>query len=179
MLHLSGLSTTLWAEATACAVDLQNRVESKTGPGMTPYEAWFKRKPDLSHLKIFGSDAYLHIPRDERAKFDPKAIRCKFVGYCDTQKGFRLWDPEANKVRVGRDVIFNEQVFGPKKQIVVVMIDSTVDLTQSVSESAATTSSPKSNEPITLVNTKSSSEHGHASQIKQQSNDEDTALDQY
>lgn len=82
---------------------------------MTPYEGWHGKKPDLSHIRIFGSEAYLHVPKDERTKFDSKSVKCNFVGYSDTQKGYRLWNPETKKVKIGRDVIFNECVFGPRK----------------------------------------------------------------
>lgn len=36
-------------------------VMSRTIP-MTMYEAWFKTKPNVDNFKIFGSEAYVHIP---------------------------------------------------------------------------------------------------------------------
>jgi hypothetical protein len=80
MLHSSGLPTELWAEACSCAVYLQNRMAVKGVDGKTPYEVWNGVKPNLSHLRIFGSDVFLLIPRDERGKFDPKPIKCQHVG---------------------------------------------------------------------------------------------------
>lgn len=109
MLHFANKPTELWAEATNCAVYVLNRVAAKGLDGKTPYEIWKGRKPNLSHLRIFGCTAYAHIPHDERAKFDPKAIKCCFVGYCETQKAFRLWDPIKRKLRISRDVVFHEE----------------------------------------------------------------------
>jgi hypothetical protein len=110
MITASNQSSELWAEASNCAVYLRNRVIGKSLPEMTPYEAWFGRKPNLSHLRMFGCPAYMHIPADERSKFSPKARKCVFVGYCETQKGFRLWDSVRRRIFVSRDVIFNEVI---------------------------------------------------------------------
>ncbi len=101
----------MYAEASNCAVYLRNRVIGKSLPEMTPYEAWFgKKKPNLSHLRMFGCSAYMHIIADERTAFCSKARKCVFVGYCETQKGFRLWDSVRRRIFVNRDVIFNVTV---------------------------------------------------------------------
>ena len=110
MLHSSTLPINLLAEASAAAVYLLNRVTCKAVPSMTPYEAWYGKKPNVSHLHVFGCDAYAHIPKDERTKLDRKGVKCKFVGYSETQKAFRLWDPSTGKIKISRDVIFNENI---------------------------------------------------------------------
>ncbi len=51
---------------------------------------------------------YVHIPKDEREKLDSKAKKCVFLGYGDTTKGFRLYDPEKRRVIFSRDVVFHE-----------------------------------------------------------------------
>jgi hypothetical protein len=48
---------------------------------MTPEEKYSGRKPDLSHLKVFGCIAYVHVPDELRIKLDPKAEKCVFIGY--------------------------------------------------------------------------------------------------
>lgn len=78
--------------------------------GKTPNEVWNGVKPNLSNLRIFGSDVFLNIPRDERGKFDPKAIKYQHVEYCETQKGFRALDSVGRKVHISRDVVFHEKV---------------------------------------------------------------------
>jgi len=33
-------------------------------PSKTPYEIWFGKKPNLFHLRIFGTIAHVHIPKE-------------------------------------------------------------------------------------------------------------------
>ena len=80
---------------------------------MTPYQGWHERKPNVSHLRIFGCNAYAHIPKNERSKLDPKGFKCKFVWYSETQKAFRLWDLSSGKIKISRDVMFNENIQVP------------------------------------------------------------------
>ena len=66
-------------------------------------------KPDVSNLRVFGSIAFVHIPKIERQKLDKKSIRCVFIGYSNTQKAYRFWDPVSRKVKISRDALFDEQ----------------------------------------------------------------------
>ena len=70
-----------WAETLSTAVYLSNRSPTKAVQGMTPFEAWTKEKPAVGHLRVFGSDAYAHVPKEERRKLDSKAKKCILVGY--------------------------------------------------------------------------------------------------
>jgi hypothetical protein len=115
LIHAKNVPLELWGEAIACAVYTLNRVSTKTAPN-TPYQNWFGTKPDVSNLRIFGSTAYIHVPKAERRKLDSKSVTCHFVGYCATQKAYRFWDPITRKIRVSRDVIFNEQAFDTPRQ---------------------------------------------------------------
>ena len=36
------------------------------------HERWYGRKPDVSHLRVFGCMAYAHVPDSERGKLDKK-----------------------------------------------------------------------------------------------------------
>ena len=56
---------------------------------MTPEERFIGKKPDVSHLKVFGCIAYVHVPDELRKKLDPKAEKCIFIGYSLEQKGYR------------------------------------------------------------------------------------------
>ena len=114
MLHSSKLGLELWTETTACAVYLLNRVLCSAMETMTPYEGWHGRKSNLTHLRIFRSTAHMHVPKDERSKLDSKSLKCRFIGYSETQKAFRLFDPSSNKVKISRDVIFREESGPPQ-----------------------------------------------------------------
>ena len=58
---------------------------------------------------MFGCDAFAHVSKDERGKLDPKSKKCILLGYGERRKGYRLFDPEKEKVIYSRDVIFNEE----------------------------------------------------------------------
>ena len=81
MLQGKGISNGLWAEAINIAIYLKNRSPTKCLGFKTPFEALFGFKPAVSHLRIFGSKTYAHIPKADRKKLDPKALKCIFVGY--------------------------------------------------------------------------------------------------
>ena len=115
MIAHAGLPDCYWAEAVATAVYLRNCLPTTAlNKKMTPYERWYGRKPDLSHLKVFGCIAYAHIPDVKRTKLDKKAEKLRFVGYSTQSKGYRLLDENTSKVVIRRDVVFNEADFGHK-----------------------------------------------------------------
>ena len=97
-----------WGEALSSVVYLRNRSPTKAVKEMTPYEAWTTKKLSVGHLRVFGRDAYAHIPKDEIGKLDPKAKKCIFVGYGEETKGYRLYDVVRAKIMISRDVVFNE-----------------------------------------------------------------------
>ena len=54
-----------------------------------------RKKPDVSHMRVFGCLAYAHIPEDERRKLDKKAVKLRLVGYVNNAMGIGL-DNEEN-----------------------------------------------------------------------------------
>lgn len=110
MLYESGLPKTLWREAAVTASYLINRSPA-TSTGLTPYEVWHGTQPDLSHLRIFGSKCFTHIPKQLRKKLDAKCQLSYFVGYDAEAKGYRVWNDASGKVNVCRDIMFDEGIF--------------------------------------------------------------------
>jgi hypothetical protein len=92
--------------ATACY--LVNRSPSSTLVEKTLHEACTGKKPSLEHLRVFGCDAYVHVPKKNMSKLDTKAEKCIFIGYKDGVRGYKLWNPETKKVVYNRDVVFRE-----------------------------------------------------------------------
>ena len=109
-LQASGLPRSLWAEAAATTVYVRNRLPTTSVAGMTPYEAWYGKKPSVDHLRPLGCVAHVLIPAIRRNKLDAKSHRCFFVGYSTDSHQYRLYDPEANTVLQSRDVVFDERV---------------------------------------------------------------------
>jgi len=77
---------------------------------MTPEEKFIGKKPDVSHLKVFGYIAYVHVLDEKISKLNPKAEKCIFIGYSLEQKGYRCFNPSTWKLQVSRDVVFDEMV---------------------------------------------------------------------
>jgi hypothetical protein len=109
MLLDANLPHKFWAEAISTAAYLRNRSPTSAVEGTTPHEAWYGRKPRVEHLRVFGSTAYVHIPKDERGKLDSKSRKCILFGYGSVRKGYRVFDPLTQKVSCSRNVKFDEQ----------------------------------------------------------------------
>jgi hypothetical protein len=67
-----------------------------------------KKKTSLQHLRVFGCDAYVHVPKKNRSKLDKRVEKCIFIGYKDSVKGYKLWNPETKKNVYSRNVVFRE-----------------------------------------------------------------------
>ncbi|GLJ29753.1 hypothetical protein SUGI_0587340 [Cryptomeria japonica] len=108
MLSGAGLEQKFWAEAIATACYLINRSPTLSLVDKMPMEAWSGHKPSLRHLRVFGCEAYAHVPKEKRTKLENKAMKCIFIGYSYGVKGYKLWDLVAQKVIHSRSVIFRE-----------------------------------------------------------------------
>ncbi|XP_058784891.1 uncharacterized protein LOC131659762 [Vicia villosa] len=102
MLSGKGLPKELWGEAVSTATYLLNRCPTKKLEKLTPEEAWCEFKPNLSHLHVFGSVAYKHVPGQLRKKLDDKGEEMIFVGYHSTG-GYKLFDARNRKIQISRD----------------------------------------------------------------------------
>ena len=74
MMSLTDLPLSFWGYALETAAFMLNRAPSKSVE-MTPYEAWFSKKPKLSFLKVWGCDAYVK-------KFHPDKLKPKIGEMC-------------------------------------------------------------------------------------------------
>jgi hypothetical protein len=89
LLNEFNLSTCLWGEAIMTAAYLRNIIPT-TGQKHTPYELMYDAKPCADHLRVFGCEAVVHIPKTKRDKLDPTGITGMFVGYADNSKAWRV-----------------------------------------------------------------------------------------
>src|SRR5271154_6302317 len=93
-------------EITDTVVYLKTRSPT-TAVATTPHELWHGVKPNLSHLKILGSTAYVHIPKEKRIKLDIHSHKGIMIGYGGTNQ-YKVWDLTRKDVVVSRDVVFIE-----------------------------------------------------------------------
>jgi hypothetical protein len=104
----AGLAKIFWADVVSMACYLINRSPRVTLRGKVAEEVWTGNEVDYSGLRVFGCPAHVHVPSEERLKLDPKSRQCIFLRYEKGVKGYKLWDPKANKVVISRDVVFDE-----------------------------------------------------------------------
>jgi hypothetical protein len=86
MLNEKNLPNYFWAKATVTIIYIMNQTPTTTIHGMTLEEKFTSKKPNVSHLSVFGCIAYVHVPNEKRSKPDPKAKKCIFIGYSLEQK---------------------------------------------------------------------------------------------
>lgn len=104
----AGLGPNLWAEALLTANYTRNRTPV-SAHGKTPTEVFFGKKPDVGHMRVFGAQAYVHVPKEKRHKLAPVSEKGVFVGYPGGVKGYKVLRERDGKVIVARNVIFDER----------------------------------------------------------------------
>ena len=103
----SKLPPSLWAEAVAYSTYILKRIPSNKSTS-SPFEKWNGQKPNLSHLRIFGSRAFVHVPYVRRTKLQPKCVEGVMVGFWESSKAYRIYIPTQRKVITSLDVIIDE-----------------------------------------------------------------------
>eukprot|EP00253_Pinus_taeda_P029963 PITA_29963 len=86
---------------TACY--LVNRSPSSALEDKTPQEVWTGNNHSLSHLRVFGCDAYVHVPKEKRTTLDSKykrevkdVIKHEFLPKEPDKIEFELKEEESN-----------------------------------------------------------------------------------
>lgn len=92
----------LWGEAVKTAAYLINRMPSRVLGYKTPIESLHGSNSFIVPPKVFGCTCFVHEYRSSAGKLDPRAIKCIFVGYSPTKKGYRCWCPAEKKFFVVR-----------------------------------------------------------------------------
>jgi hypothetical protein len=72
---------------------LVNRSPSSALVEKTLHEIWTGKKPSLEHLKVFGCDDYVHVPKENRSKLDNKVEKRIFIGYKDGMNSYKISNP--------------------------------------------------------------------------------------
>jgi transposase InsO family protein len=99
----------LWGEAINFATYLRARLTSKR-TGTSPYAVLNQIAPDLSKVKVFGCDAYVHHTR-QRGKVDSRSWIGVYVGVDENKNCFRILNPTTLRITFTRDAQFIETSF--------------------------------------------------------------------
>jgi len=119
VLQAKQLPLSFWALAVRHAVWIKNRIiTSALSADLTPYQAYFGRKPNLVALRLFGCKAYAHIPdKQQSGKFSERAIEGVHVGFAEDKKAYMVYNRDKRRLLESRDIEFEEG--GEKERVVV------------------------------------------------------------
>jgi hypothetical protein len=109
MMNESGLAMVFWGEALAALVHVWNRCPTAALDNATPYELWNRRKPDVSHLRVWGCTAYVHVQKDKRPALHPHYGKYVFIGYPDGYKGWKFYNPTTKRTVISERADFDER----------------------------------------------------------------------
>lgn len=144
----------LWAELANTAAYIRNFIPLIRLNGKTPFEIWFGRKPNVSHLRVVGSRAFAHAPH--RLKLDNRAEEFVLVGYESKSHSYRLWNPKTNAIKVSPSVKFIEphmdsRNLTDKQQDVPSISNHSSDSTECIANRTRGKSLNTSNLPLTTI----------------------------
>jgi hypothetical protein len=99
-----------YLDAVQQAVHILNTCRVPRGMTKTPYEEFWKEKPNLSNIVPFFSPGKCHVTREERqgkGKHSSKADIIKYLGCPENFKdSYKVWDPKEHREKVRHDCIF-------------------------------------------------------------------------
>jgi transposase InsO family protein len=113
MMAQANLLISFWGDALLTAAYILNRVPSQS-VSSTPYELWKGQKPNLEHLRPWGSAGFVHSTAHKYGKLGPRARKHIFIRYSDSSKGYVMYGEHSNGGMIeieSRDIDFIETDF--------------------------------------------------------------------
>jgi hypothetical protein len=107
MLNAAQLGPEYWSWALLHAVYLKNRIPHRA-IGITPYQAYTGKKPNLKHLRIFGSPVVSRLPSRRPAKLDSHTSGGIFLGFTATSHNIYYRDSETKCIKIATHITFDE-----------------------------------------------------------------------
>ena len=106
MLLESNLSKQLWTYSVQTAAQIRNRCYSRVLE-QTTYRVFTGKTPNLSDMKIFGSECYIY--QQDKKKLDSRCKKGIFVGYDKYSPAYNVYYPEIGKGPTQTDSTQREQ----------------------------------------------------------------------
>ena len=117
MLVSAGLDANFWSDALLHATYVKNRLPHAT-LGITPFEAWTSSRPDLAHLRVFGSSIYVRTPGVDDGKLDTSRMhKGIFLGFTPSKRNVKYFDLETKQSKTSRHFVIDEAHFGTTSTI--------------------------------------------------------------
>ena len=107
--HMLKIAELSLGEVAQTAYYLINRSPLSPLNFEVPRKTWTGKDVSYSHLWVRRCKTFVHITKEQRSKFDDKAVPHVFVRYGDEEFGFKLLDPTKKKLVKSRDVVFQEK----------------------------------------------------------------------
>ena len=77
---------------------------------ITLYEAFFGKKPTMSHMRIWYSVMFIHQPKLLSAgKLGEQGQHVRFLGYPGNSAGYKAYNPHTHKVTIICTPLFREE----------------------------------------------------------------------
>ncbi|XP_021825771.1 uncharacterized protein LOC110766715 [Prunus avium] len=108
MLKSAKLADLFWAEAISTACYTSNRAFFRPHTKSTPYEIWKGKKPNVKHLRTFGSKCYIYKDREYLGKFDARSDVGIFLGYSMNSRAYRAFNSRTKTIMESSNVVVND-----------------------------------------------------------------------
>jgi hypothetical protein len=104
MLRDSNPPPRFWAEAMTTFMLLRNRMPTRANGGITPYERFYKAKPDVADVRTFECIVCVSLPSEKLGKLEDRGAMGYLMGY-KYEGSYRMWIPRIG-VKEVRDITF-------------------------------------------------------------------------
>ena len=112
-MHLEAcLPQSWWEFAVLHAMHVYNRTPLRHTGWLTPYTNLHGAVPDISHLRVFGCGAYVHIPKETRGNaLSPKSELMVYLGHTEGIKACMFMRLSNNTLYTSTTALFDETLF--------------------------------------------------------------------
>ena len=110
LLLSASIPSEFWGEVVLIAVSLINIISSSHSSGLSPFEKLYGHVPDYSSFSVFGCTCFILRPHAKRNKLSSRSAICVFLGYGESKKRYRCFDPIIHKLYVSHHVVFLEHI---------------------------------------------------------------------
>jgi len=98
-----------WGDAILTACYLINRMSSSVLDNEIPHSLLSPKDPLYRvQLRVFGFTCFVHDLTPSSDKLFARAVKCVFLGYSRTQKGYQCYSPSTRRFYISADVTFFE-----------------------------------------------------------------------
>ena len=119
-----GLPIQYWGFAAKVSC-LYKNLSPTSKKRFTPFEYWFKKKPTIEMLRVFGCLAY--YKEEEKGKLSPQTQRGLMLGYDDSLTSYCIMNLETHTLFFTREARFDENTYPQLDGISQHLVNNEVD----------------------------------------------------